>query len=93
MDGKVKDIKNSYRNETYLVEYTGKKLEFNGEQPFAVVEEKAMDDSHIIRIKLATNNNANDVLQYLIPKTSINMLQEVIPDMNEIFIKTVNKAQ
>jgi len=93
LDGKIKDIKNAYRNETYLVEYTGKKLEFNGEQPFTVVEEKATDDSHVIRIKLATNNNANDVLQYLIPKTSINMLQEVIPDMNEIFIKTVNKAQ
>jgi ABC-2 type transport system ATP-binding protein len=93
LDGRIKDIKNTYRNETYLVEYTGKKLELDGKQPFTIAEEKTTEDSHIIRIKLASNTTANDVLQYLIPKTSINMLQEVIPNMNEIFIETVNKAQ
>src|ERR1700742_2024059 len=85
LDGKIKDIKNTYRNETYLVEYTGAHLAFDGKQPFTVVEEKATDDSHIIRIKLSADTSANDVLQYLLPKTSINMLQEVIPSMNEIF--------
>src|SRR6201986_3911466 len=29
LDGKIKDIKNAYRNETYLVEYTRSKLGFN----------------------------------------------------------------
>jgi ABC-2 type transport system ATP-binding protein len=93
LGGRLKDIKNTYRNETYLVEYTGNTLELDGKQPFTIVEEKPTSDSHIIRIKLAANTTANDVLQYLIPKTSINMLQEVIPSMNEIFIETVNKAQ
>lgn len=92
LDGKIKDIKNTYRNETYLVEYAGEKLELDGKQPFSITEEKTTDNSHIIRIKLEANTTANDVLQYLIPKTSINMLQEVIPSMNEIFIETVNKA-
>jgi ABC-2 type transport system ATP-binding protein len=32
-------------------------------------------------------------LQYLIPKTHVNMLQEVIPSMNEIFIEQVNKIK
>lgn len=93
LDGRIKDIKNTYRNETYLVEYTGNKLQLDGNQPFTIVEEKTTTDSHIIRVKLAGNTTANEVLQYLIPKTSINMLQEVIPSMNEIFIETVNKAQ
>lgn len=92
LDGRIKDIKNTYRNETYLIEYTGKKLEFDGKQPFYIAEEKATEDSHIIRIKLVANTTANDVLQYLIPKASINMVQEVVPNMNEIFIETVNKA-
>lgn len=92
LDGRIKDIKNTYRNETYLIEYTGKKLELDGKQPFYIAEEKATEDSHIIRIKLAANTTANDVLQYLIPKASINMVQEVVPNMNEIFIETVNKA-
>src|ERR1700749_2128693 len=29
LDGKVKTIRNSYRNDTYLVEYSGEKLNFN----------------------------------------------------------------
>jgi ABC-2 type transport system ATP-binding protein len=91
LDGRMKDIKNSYRNETYLVEYIGKKLNLN-DAPFSVIEEKTTDDSHIIKIKLNSGTASNNVLQYLMPKTSINMLQEVIPSMNEIFIQTVNKA-
>lgn len=93
LDGSVKSIKNSYRNATYLVEYTGDKLDLDGSQPFTVDEEVAADDSHTIRIKLNEGATANDVLQYLIPKTSINMLQEVVPTMNEIFIEKVSKIK
>lgn len=91
LDGTVKGIKNSYRNETYLIEYTGNKLVFDGSQPFNVDEETADDDSTTIKIKLKADASANQVLEYLIPKTSINMLQEVVPTMNEIFIEKVSK--
>lgn len=90
LDGRVKHIRNSYKNETYLVEYTGNKLRFDGMQPFDIVSEiDGEDDSHIVKIKL-NSGSANDVLQYLLPKTRINMLQEVVPTMNEIFIEKVN---
>jgi ABC-2 type transport system ATP-binding protein len=92
LDGTIKNIKNAYRNDIYLVEYTGNKISFNGAQPFELVEEKAGgDDSFVIRIKLKPGATSNEVLQYLIPQTRINMLQEVVPSMNEIFIEKVNK--
>jgi ABC-2 type transport system ATP-binding protein len=91
LDGKVKTIRNSYRNNTYFVEYTGDKLNFNDSQPFEVLSESTDDDRHTIKISLKTDNTANDVLKYLIPKVHISMLQEVIPSMNEIFIENVNK--
>jgi ABC-2 type transport system ATP-binding protein len=91
LDGRVKTIRNSYKNDTYLVEYTGEQLVFNGSQPFHIISEVAGEDnSHVIKLKL-NNNSANDVLQYLIPKTRINMLQEVIPSVNEIFIEKVKQ--
>jgi ABC-2 type transport system ATP-binding protein len=91
LDGRVKTIRNSYKNDTYLIEYTGEQLIFNGSQPFDIVSEVAGEDnSHIIKLRL-NNNSANDVLQYLIPKTRINMLQEVIPSVNEIFIEKVKQ--
>jgi ABC-2 type transport system ATP-binding protein len=92
LDGPIRDIKNTYRNNIYLVEYEGGKINFNGSAPFELIDETdSFDDSHIIRIKLNKGITSNDVLQYLLPKTRINMLQEVIPSMNEIFIEQVNK--
>ncbi|WP_345951735.1 ABC transporter ATP-binding protein [Mucilaginibacter sp. PAMB04274] len=92
LDGRVKDIRNSYRSNTFLIEYNGEKLALNGTEPFALVDETTTEDeSHIIRLKLNESTSSNDVLQYLIPKVSVIRLQEVIPSVNEIFIKNVNQ--
>jgi len=92
LDGRIKDIKNSYRNDIYLVEYNGEKIDFNGSQPFHLMDEIAEEDScYRLRVKLNPGATSNDVLKYLIPRVHINMLQEVIPSMNEIFIERVNK--
>lgn len=91
LDGKVKAIRNSYRNNTYLVEYTGTKLDANIAQPFELLDEMPDDDRYRMKISLKAGSDANDVLKYLLPKVQINMLQEVIPSMNEVFIETVNK--
>src|ERR1700759_4606873 len=48
LDGKVKAIRNSYRNNVYLVEYNGGKLSFNGAQPFEILSESMDDDRHAI---------------------------------------------
>ncbi len=92
LDGSIKSIKNAYRNETYLVEYIGQRLDATESQPYDVVDELAGEDnSYTIRLKLKPGKSSNDVLQYLLPKTQINMLKEVIPSMNEIFIERVNQ--
>jgi ABC-2 type transport system ATP-binding protein len=92
LSGKIKDIKNSYRNDIYVVEYNGDKVDIDGSQPFHLMDEIAEGDNcYKIRVKLNPNTTSNDVLKYLIPKVHINMLQEVIPSMNEIFIEQVNK--
>jgi len=91
LDGRVKTIRNSYRNNTYQVEYAGEKLSFNGSQPFDILEESIDDDRFNIKISLKPGSTSNEVLQYLLPKTNITMLQEVIPSMNEIFIEKVNQ--
>jgi len=93
LDGSVKSIKNSYRNNTYFIEYSGNKPDLSGSQPFTIIEETQADDAHTLKIKLNANASANDVLQYLIPQTSVNRLQEVIPTMNEIFIEKVNQIK
>jgi len=63
----------------------------NGSQPFELLDEtQDYDNSHTIKLKLIAGSTSNDVLQYFIPKTRVNMLKEVIPSMNEIFIEKVS---
>lgn len=91
LDGKVRDIRNSYRNNTYLIEYNGGKIDLGGGEPFELLDEFSSDDTHSIRVKLKPETSSNDVLQYLIPKVHIMNLQEIIPSMNEVFIEKVSQ--
>jgi len=92
LDGKVKDIRNTFRNGTYILEYEGAKLGFNGEAPFSVIAETSTAENHQVKLKINAGNRVNDVLQYMLPLAIINKVEEIIPTMNEIFIQTVSKA-
>jgi ABC-2 type transport system ATP-binding protein len=91
LDGRVKDIRNSYRSNTFLIEYTGNKLQLNGLEPFTEISDAVTEEGHSIRLQLKDGSSVNEVLQYLLPQISITHLQEVIPSVNEIFIQNVNK--
>ena len=93
LDGKVKTIRNSYRNGTYVLEYEGERIHLNGTAPFAVLSETDHGESHQVMLKLNSGSKVNDVLHYILPLASINKLEEVIPTMNEIFIQTVGHAK
>ena len=91
LDGRVKDIRNSYRSNTFMIEYTGNKLQLNGMQPFTGISDAVTEEGHSIRLQLKDGSSVNEVLKYLLPQVSITHLQEVIPSVNEIFIQNVNK--
>lgn len=91
LDGKMKDVRNSYRNNTFFIEYTGNKIDFTGNEPFDLLDEIAADDAYTLKVQFKEGVTANQVLQYLIPQVQIHMLQEVIPSMHEIFIQKVNQ--
>ena len=92
LDGPVKTIRNSYRNNTYKVEYSGK-LALNGAEPFELLQHIPGLENDLMQIKLKENYTVNEVLQYLIPKVGISRLEEIIPTMNEIFIEKVNQIR
>ncbi len=91
LDGRIKDIRNAYRNNTYLVEYSGNQLMLNGSEPFTLLDQNTTDEGHLMRLQLNADSSVNNVLQYLIPQVSVTRLQEVIPSVNEIFIQKVNQ--
>ena len=58
----------------------------NGETPFDIVGTKA--EKSVVRIK--EGKSSNDVLQYLLQNNAqINSFNEILPSLNDIFIKLV----
>jgi ABC-2 type transport system ATP-binding protein len=92
MDGKVKDIRNSYRSGTYVLEYEGDKIHINGNAPFTILHDASLDGYQQVKLKINAGNKVNDVLHYLLPLANINKLEEVLPTMNGIFIQMVGTA-
>lgn len=87
LDGRVADIKNSYRNSTFRVAYEGTLNGLMQDAPFDLVSEDAPGAGITIRIR--DGHTTNDALALLMSQVRITRFAEVIPTINEIFIEKV----
>jgi ABC-2 type transport system ATP-binding protein len=92
LEGKVKEIKNSYKTNIYQVEITGynKLLKDTLNHDFNVVEESHDDEMLKAQIEILNNKSTNELIQALMQYGNIHAVQEIIPTMNDIFIAKVN---
>lgn len=88
LDGSVDEIKASYRNNTYTIEFNGTE-KFDDNNLFEIQEKHETKNGTRLKFKLKDNYSANDVLSLMLPKVSITHLEEVVPSMNDIFIERV----
>lgn len=91
LDGAVSDIRKSYRNNTYLLEYHADRPVVFEQAPFTIVSETTLADARQVKLRLNEGRSVNEALQFMIPQARINGLEEVIPSMNEIFIEKVKQ--
>ena len=96
LDGKVDDIKRNYKSNTFEVGLTAvdENLLLNElKEKFKIGKATFKSITHDLKIsiQLKPEESANDLLQYLISKAQVNHFVEVIPSVNDIFIKTVTK--
>ncbi|MBC7912618.1 MAG: ABC transporter ATP-binding protein [Pyrinomonadaceae bacterium] len=90
LDGRLKDIRNSYRSGTFCIEYNGDELTIPSLGLFDILGGRQLEENRQVTIKLKPNVQVNEALQYLIPLVQIHQLTEVIPTINEIFIQQVS---
>lgn len=91
LDGPVKEVKDAYKTDTYQVIGNGHLLVTSPD--FEVLEQH---DSHGVfraNIKLLNNTKPNDLLAYLIPRVEIHSFIELVPSINDIFIRRVTETQ
>jgi ABC-2 type transport system ATP-binding protein len=85
LDGTVKQIKQDFKENLFSIGADPMPA-FNGTAPFEEIGQKAGE--HIVRIK--GDSRPNDVLQYLLQQgVAIHSFHEILPSLNDIFIKLV----
>lgn len=88
LDGKMKDIKNLYRNNIYRIAYSGKITSAENSM-FSITDQNNEEGVTHLTIRINEQYSANDVLKFLIPQVQVTELIEVVPSMNDIFILNV----
>lgn len=91
LDGKVKDIRQSFKEGIFEIIFKGNMIGFTnalwtGSELLDSWEEEGYQHA---RIKLLQHKSANDVLNSILPHVEVYGIQEIIPTMNEVFIKQV----
>lgn len=93
LDGPVEMIKKKYRTNTYNVSYTGEfdKLEQVLKSDFEIIEQQKGIEYNSLKIKLNNGSTSNELLEQLLPYLNIVSFNEIIPSMNDIFIRVVQE--
>ena len=86
LDGTVKQVKQEFKENLFSIGTEQLLSSQNGNAPFELVG--SADHSHVVRIK--EGQTPNNVLQYLLQQgTAIHSFNEILPSLNDIFIKLV----
>lgn len=94
LEGKVKDIKITYKTNTYAIDFDGYSGTALSLLPpgFSLMNETQEDDMRQVVVKLPGQASQNELLTAMMPHVNIHSFKEIIPTMNDIFIKTVNES-
>ena len=88
LEGKVKDIKNKFKENIFNIEFEGE-LPANIQEVAEIVDQKGQS----ITVKLEPGADSNELLRKLIQEgTHITAFHEILPSLNEIFIKQVEQS-
>lgn len=95
LDGSVKEIRQTYKSNTYNISFKGNLLGFTNAlwAGAELLDKKSDDDVHTVTVKMLRQNKPNDLLQAVLANAEILSFNEIVPSMNDIFISVVeNKS-
>jgi len=98
LEGKVSDIKKKYKSNTFevgLITDNINELANLVQEKFVTTpaDFKTIEDQLKLKISLDNDTSSNDLLRYLSEKAQVVRFNEVIPSVNEIFIKTITENE
>jgi ABC-2 type transport system ATP-binding protein len=94
LEGKVNEIKDQHRTSIYEIEYQPFKDSLIEKIPsnFDILEKTDTSFGRKIKVNIKNSAHTNTLLDILMNNARIIRFQEVVPSMNDIFIKMVNSS-
>ncbi len=95
LEGSVKEIRKTFRSNTYEVSYKGNRIGFTNAlwTGFELLDLKEDHEVNTAYVRMLNGTTTNQLLNAILPHVEVYGLKEIIPDMNTIFIEQVNKSK
>ncbi|WP_299756795.1 ATP-binding cassette domain-containing protein [uncultured Pontibacter sp.] len=90
LDGPVKEIRDTYKTDTYQIIGNGQLMITSPD--FEVLEQHSNHGIFRANVRLLNNTSPNDLLRYLIQRVEVHSFVELVPSINEIFIRKVKET-
>lgn len=93
LDGQIEDIRKQYKSNIYEIAFNGEtdKLVASLNDHYEIVEKSKTNGHNAVKVRLLHQTNENELLSLIIPTVEIISFNEIIPSMNDIFIKVVEE--
>lgn len=93
LNGKVKEVKKSFKTNTYQMVYEGTSMDLGIGlwSHFELISNETVDEKQVATIRLPQGRKLNDLVGSMIQHVELVSVNEMIPDMDQIFIEAVKK--
>lgn len=93
LEGQIDDIRKQYKSDIYEISFNGEPEKFKNSlnKHYEIIDQRITNGHQTARVRLMHKTNENELLSLIIPSVEIISFSEVIPGMNDIFIKVVNE--
>ncbi len=93
LEGRVDKIREQYKSNVYEIEFNGNlpDLKSSLNKNYEVIEENNGDILNSVKVKLLHHTNENELLSLILPQVEVVSFKEVVPSMNDVFIKVVSE--
>lgn len=94
VDGPTDEIRQKYKSNVFEIKYRGnfEQVDKALELRFKILEHAESAKENRLQVQYINGDSNNDLLQAIMPAAEILSFEEIIPSMNDVFIKAVHES-
>ena len=93
LKGSINDLRQQFKEGLYKISFIGNMISFANALwiGYEIIDKEVHgEDSFTIYLKMRQENKINDLLNAVIGEVSITGVEEVLPSMENVFVKSIN---